>query len=172
MVAAEEYVVKIDKERNYLTSKTGSDYVYINSSNLSAILSSFYYAGYIKCMKDVNDRYEKFLNSSTQLGGYDMDTDIILNHINNLSEKLDTKIDKLDSKYDNKIDNLSNKLDDVINNLNNNFNNLNREVGELNTKVDDIKEKNSFKSKYLIAPIITSIMTSVITAILMKVFLK
>lgn len=150
MVAAEEYVVKIDKERNYLTSKTGSDYVYINSSNLSAILSSFYYAGYIKCVKDIYNLYEESLNSSTQFGGYNMDIDRILDHLV-----------KLDDKYDKKIDMLSNKLDNVIDSLNK----LNREVGEIKTDVDNIDKRSSFWKSYIMAPIITS----VITAILVKI---
>lgn len=151
MAITEEYLVKVNRENRYSTSKTSSGYVYINSSNLSTMLSNFYCAGYIKCMKDVNDRYGKSLNSSTQLGGYDVDTNKILE-----------RIDKLDEKYDMKIDKLDNKLD----NINNNFNNLNREAGEINARIGNLEKRNSFWSVYILAPIITSI----ITAILIRVF--
>ncbi|SHD78019.1 hypothetical protein [Schnuerera ultunensis] len=51
MAVVEEYILEVDRELRYLTSKTGSNYVYINSSDFTTMLSNFYYARHIRCMK-------------------------------------------------------------------------------------------------------------------------
>lgn len=149
----------------FLTSNIDNYKIDISKSTYlkDAMIHSFI-AGYIKCYKDINAKYEESLYKVTHKGGYIMGDNVILDRIN-----------ALDDKYDKKIDALSNKLDGVINNLNNNFSNINREIGEVKANVNSIKEdldkiedRIKFWKIYIVAPIITSI----ITAILMNFIIK
>ena len=152
MSVTKDYMWEANRELENLTYIKGSSCIIIDKRDFFSMIRGVYCSGYIKCINDmtqVKDKYNTFLNSSTQMGGYNMNM--------NMNTVLN-RIDKLDNKYDKKIDILSNKLDDV----NNNYNNLNREVGEIKTRVNDIYNRISFWKIYIMAPLITSIITAII----------
>lgn len=156
IVTARKYEVETDRERKYSTSKIDTDYVYINRNVFFRVIRDIYYAGYIKCIEDVNHRYMEIINSAVQKGGHGMDANIdrIIDRIDKLDEKLNSRIDKLESK----IDKLNDKLD-----------NINREVGETKTCVDLLENRHSFWKVYILAPIITSIVTIILMQIISKI---
>ena len=167
IATARKYEVGTDIERKYFTSKIDTDYIYINRNVFYKVIRDVYYAGYIKCIEDVNHKYMEILSSAVQKGGRGMDVNI---------DRIINRIDKLDEKFDNtidtKIDTLDNKLNSRIDKLNDKFDNINREVGEIKNSVNTLEKRYSYWKSFIIAPIITSVLTSIITTILIKIISK
>lgn len=164
MTAAVDYVAWIDKKQRFSTSKTDYNNIYISRNEFLELIDNAYNSGYTQCiidMSNVNDNYKNLYKDSTQQGGYSMDMNAILD-----------RIDKLDNKYDSKLDDIKDKLhstDKKVDGIETKLDSMNE---TLKTMQKEQEEKKKFWSKVILAPIVTSIISGIIVGVTVAVIVS